>query len=50
MAVMHDLVADIDGRPELLQGPLDDLDRPLDTGTKAARFGQNHFHRDRPVP
>ncbi len=38
-AVMDDLVADIDRRTEPLERELDDLDRPVDTGAKAARGG-----------
>ena len=40
MAVVHDLVAHIDGRAELLQRQLDDLDRPVDAGAEAARGRQ----------
>src|SRR6266576_55671 len=36
MAVMHDLVPDIDRRAVLLQRALDDLDRAFDPGTKPA--------------
>ena len=38
--VMHDLVADIDRRAPFLTRHFDDLDGPVDTGTKAARRGQ----------
>jgi hypothetical protein len=34
---MDDLVAHIDRRPEPLERELDDLDRPVDAGAKAAR-------------
>ena len=37
VTVVDDLVAHIDGRPELLQRQFDDLDGAVDTGTKAAR-------------
>ena len=40
MPVVHDLVAHVHGRPELVQRQLDDLDRPVDPGTKAARSRQ----------
>src|SRR6266478_1199593 len=42
--VVHDFVADIDRRPILLKGALDDLDRTHDAGTKAAGLGEIHFH------
>jgi hypothetical protein len=42
VAVVDDLVAHIDRRAELLDGPLDDLDRPVDAGAEAARTGQDH--------
>jgi hypothetical protein len=38
-AVVDDLVADIDGRPEPLERQLDDLDRAIDSGAEAARRG-----------
>ena len=41
VAVVHDFVTDIDRRAVFLQRPLDDFDRPLDTGTKTARLGQD---------
>ena len=44
MAVVHDLVPDIDRRAVFLDRPFDDLDRPLDTGTKAPGLGQDHPH------
>ena len=37
VAVVDDLVADIDRRAEALQRQLDDLDRPVDAGAEAAR-------------
>ena len=39
-SIMHDLVADIDRRAILLQSEFDDLDRTVDTCTKAARRGE----------
>jgi hypothetical protein len=36
ITVMHDLVPDIDRCAIFLQRDLDDLDRPVDTGAKAA--------------
>src|SRR3954469_23049257 len=47
MAVVDDLVADIDRRAVFLQGTLDDFYRPLDAGTKTAGLGEddaNHGH------
>ena len=41
VAVVDDLVADIDRRAPFLQRHLDDLDRPVDTGAKAARRAQH---------
>ena len=41
VAVVHDFVTDIDRRAVFLQRPLDDLDRPLDAGAKAAGLGQD---------
>ncbi len=40
VAVVHDLMADIDRRPILLDGALHDLDRPVDAGAEASRAGQ----------
>src|SRR5665213_2127490 len=40
--VVHDLVADVDRRPVLLDRALDDLDRALDAGAKPARLGQDY--------
>jgi hypothetical protein len=36
---VDDFVAHVDGRAELLQGTLDDLDRTVDAGAEAARLG-----------
>ena len=44
VAVVHDLVADIDRRAVFLERALDDLDRPLDAGAEASRLGQDHPH------
>src|SRR5262249_20839422 len=44
VTVVHDLMPDIDRGAELLDGPLNNLDGSLDTGTEAARLGQNHSH------
>ena len=38
--VVHDLVADIDGRAIFLQRKNDDLDSPVDAGTEAARLAK----------
>ncbi len=40
VAVVHDLVAHVDRRPEFLQRQLDDLDRPVDAGAEAARAAE----------
>ncbi len=42
MAVVHDLVTDVDRRAIFLQCPLDNLNRPLDTGAEAARLSQDN--------
>jgi hypothetical protein len=39
VAIVHDLMADIDRWPIFLQRPLDNLDRALDPGTKTSRLG-----------
>ena len=46
MAVVHDLVAHIDGLAIFLERPLDDIDRPDDAGAKAPRLGKNHAHHE----
>ena len=43
VTIVDDLVAYVDGCPELLQRQLDDLDGAVDTGTEATRSG----HEDR---
>ena len=40
VAVVHDLVAHVDGGAEVLERPLDDLDGPIDSGTEAAGIGE----------
>ena len=50
MAVVDDLVADIDGRAEFLERPLDDLDRPDDAGAEAARLSHKNPHPDQFLP
>ena len=42
-AVVHDLVAHIDGRPIERKGPLDGVDRPHDAGAKAARRAKKNI-------
>ena len=42
-AVVDDLVAHIDRRAEPLERQLDDLDRAIDAGAKAARRGDQHM-------
>src|SRR5436190_557352 len=45
IAVMHDLVADIDRPTVALDGALDDVNGALDTGTEAARAGEQDRER-----
>ena len=46
MVVVNDFMPNIDWRAELTQRPLDDFDRAVDAGTKAARLGQQRLrHR-----
>ena len=45
VAVVHDLVAHIDRRAELLQRQLDDLDRAVHAGAEAARAAQENVER-----
>ena len=50
--VVDDLAAHVDRRAETLQGPLDDLDRPLHPGAERAWGGQDHLataHRGGPA-
>ena len=42
--VVHDLVAHIDRRAELLQRAFDDLDGALDSGAEPAWIGKQDFH------
>ena len=44
VAVVDDLVADIDRRSVFLDRALDDLDRALDSGAKSPRLSQDHPH------
>jgi hypothetical protein len=44
MTVMNDLVPHIDRFPVLLQGVLDDVDRPDHSGAKASRLGKDYPH------
>ncbi len=44
VAVVHDLVADIDRGAIFLDGALDDLDRPLHARAKSPGLCQNHPH------
>jgi hypothetical protein len=43
VVVVDNLVTDIDRGTESLEGPLDDLDRTIDTRTESARLGQQGF-------
>ena len=43
-AVVHHLVAHVDGSAEALKRLLDDLDRAIHAGTETARLGQYHLH------
>ena len=47
--VVHDLVADIDRRAELLQRPFDDFDGSHHARAKTTRLGQYDSHQDLPV-
>ena len=49
MPVVDDLVAHIDGRPELRQRAFDDLDGAHDAGTEATRLGENDLHFTDPI-
>ena len=44
VAVVHDLVAHVDRRPEQLERTLDDVDRAVDAGAEAARIGEQDLH------
>ena len=44
VAVVHHLVAHMDRRAEQLDGALDDLDGPIDTGTEATGIGEQDAH------
>ena len=45
VTVVHDLVADIDRSTKELDGALDDLDRPIDTGAEATGIGEQNLHQ-----
>ena len=45
IAVVHDLVADIDRPAVALDGALDDLDGAIDAGAEAARAGEQDLER-----
>ena len=47
MAVMDDLVTDIDRGPIFLEGAFDDLDSAVDPGAEASRRGQTNGHGTR---
>ena len=44
MAIMHDLVVDVDRRAVELDRAVERVDRHIDAGTKTARAGQQDFH------
>ena len=44
MAVVHDLVANVDRRTEPLERVLDDIDRTNHTRAKSARLREHHMH------
>jgi hypothetical protein len=44
VAVVHHLVANVDGCPEQLDGALDDVDGAIHAGAEAARIGQQDLH------
>ena len=50
MAVVDDLVADIDRRAELLEGPLDDLDCPDHPRAEPPRLSHKNAHPDQFLP
>ena len=43
IGVVHNFMAHVDGGTKFEQRPLDDLDRTIDPGAKAARLGQENF-------
>src|SRR5689334_21473687 len=45
VAVMHDLMADVDGTTVFLQRVLDNVDGPHHARAKASRLGKDHAHR-----
>jgi hypothetical protein len=48
VAVVHDLVAHVDGRAEAVEGPLHDLDGTVDAGAEAAGAGEEDVHGGQP--
>ncbi len=40
VAIVHNLVTNVDRRPKQLDGTLDDLDRAIDTSAKPSRIGK----------
>ena len=50
IAVVHDLVTDVDRRAILLECALDDFDGPFDPGAKTPRLGQDDTHHVAKVP
>src|SRR5918911_858599 len=44
MAAVDDFVTNVDWRAVLLQRQINDIDRPVHPGTKAARIGEVDFH------
>ncbi len=47
VAVVHHLVAHVDGRAEQLDGALDDVDGAVDAGAEAAWIGEQYLHHGR---
>ena len=50
MAIVDDLVADIDRRAEFLERPLDDVDRPHDAGAETSGLSHKNPHPDQFLP
>ena len=49
MIVVDDLVANVEGRPVLVERTLDDRVRAVDTGAETARLGKQGFHGEASV-
>ena len=49
IAIVHDLMAHVDGRLVLGECPFDDVDCADDTSAKTARLRQNQLHAETPV-